>query len=318
MKPNTKSPACVLVPATLLLAALSPAAEPSTGRDSAASASSRNVEVFAHAEDGTPLTWKVFLPPGEGKRPVVLLIHGGGFTRDPTSPNAQMAAREISAAGHVVFEINYRLAPPGKLPEQKSEGRFPDQTNDVHLAVRAARRDPRGNGQVGGVGGSAGGYHVAWAALTGKPGDDQLDVGVCLSGAYALADAESHRQNPNFKAKVLNYAGPNSPEKLRAASPVEHVTAAAPPLFLIQSQRESMPFPQMPALTAKLQSLPVATVQQQLLLPGGRHSWSYWPDIKDQAIAFLKAGFSRKPPGAGADEDPEAKRDVGRRQRTRR
>jgi alpha-L-fucosidase 2 len=254
------------------------------------------LEVFGTADDGTPLHWMATPPPTPGRHPVVLVIHGGGFTSArENSPNTKQAAIDLAAAGFMVFSIEYRLAPPGKIEGQKSSGRFPDQTNDVHLAVRKARADPRGNGQVGGLGGSAGGYHVAFAALTGTPGDDQLDVGVSLSGALDLSDPASYAANRNFKTKVINYVGSEDREKLLAASPVGHVTASAPPLFLIQSQRESMPPQQLPLLTQKLLAPPVATVQLQLTLPGGRHSFAYWPDVREQSIAFLRAGFARKP-----------------------
>jgi acetyl esterase/lipase len=64
--------------------------------------------------------------------------------------------QDLAAAGYIAFSIEYRLAPPGALPGQISDGRFPDQTDDVKLAVRTARADRRCNGQVGAVGGSAG------------------------------------------------------------------------------------------------------------------------------------------------------------------
>jgi acetyl esterase/lipase len=239
----------------------------------------------------------------------VLLIHGGGFTRSPTGPQQVDAAKSIAAAGYWVFEITYRLAPPGQIPGQKSKGQFPDQTNDVHLAVHAARVDPRGNGQVGGIGGSAGAYHVAFAALTGKAGDDRLDVGVCLSGAYDLSDADSQKLNAQFKAKVINYAGSDRRDKLLAASPVSYVTADAPPLFLVQSTREAMPYQQLPDLVAKMLSIPVKSVQQQIILPGRAHSWANWPKVKDQAIAFLKAGFAQKSK-PDEDEGLDAKLDL--------
>lgn len=283
------------------------AAEPSKKTRSVAAAAA--TETFAKADDGTPLTWKVFAPPTPGKHPAVLLIHGGGFTRSPVSPQAHDAATSIAGAGHWVFEITYRLAPPGQIPGQKSKGQFPDQTNDVHLAVHAARVDPRCNGQVGGIGGSAGGYHVAFAALTGKTGDDRLDVGVCLSGAYDLSDVDSQKLNAQFKAKVINYAGSDHRDKLRAASPVSYVTADAPPLFLIQSTREAMPYQQLPGLVAKMLSIPVKSLQQQLILPGRAHSWANWPKVKDQAIAFLKAGFAQKSKPE-AEEGLDAKIDL--------
>ena len=115
-------------------------------------------EQYGTAADGTPLHWVVYMPSTPGPWPVVLVIHGGGFlsgTPD-SSPESVVCAQDLAAAGYLALSIEYRLAPPGMLAGQTSDGRFPQQTDDVKVAVRAARNDPRGNGKVGGVGGSAG------------------------------------------------------------------------------------------------------------------------------------------------------------------
>lgn len=116
-------------------------------------------------------------------------------------------ARDLAKAGFIAFAINYRLAPKGSLPGQVSLGRFPDQYNDVALAVLAARNDSRGNGQVGSVGGSSGATHTAWVASHGQPGADCLDVGVCFSGAYDFSDLTPDDYLLDFVRAVTNYVG---------------------------------------------------------------------------------------------------------------
>ena len=96
---------------------------------------------------------------------------------------------------------------PACSPGQRSLGRFPDQYDDVHLAVLAARHDFRSNGKVGSVGGSAGATHTAWVAATGTPGDDRIDVGVGLSGAYDFSDFSPDPLLAAFIATVTNYVG---------------------------------------------------------------------------------------------------------------
>ena len=127
----------------------------------------------------------------------------------------------MAAAGYIAFSIEYRLAPPGALPGQISDGRFPDQSDDVKLAVRTARADPRCNGQVGAVGGSAGGYQAAFNVATGTLGDDRLDVGVSLSGVYDLSDFSPNPHLPYYTATVTNYVNAPSTDTaaMRAASP---------------------------------------------------------------------------------------------------
>src|SRR5690242_10257456 len=140
-------------------------------------------EVYGIAPDGTVLHWVAYAPTTPGPWPAVLVIHGGNFYGGSPSgsPESVTLAQDLAAAGYIAFSIEYRLAPPGSLTGQVSSGQFPEQTDDVKMAVRAARADLRGNGQVGAVGGSAGASHAAFVAASGTPGDDRVDVGVCLS-----------------------------------------------------------------------------------------------------------------------------------------
>ena len=126
---------------------------------------------------------------GKGPWPAVLVIHGGLFLGGDANESGRRHRRAgLAAAGYVAYAINYRLAPPGRIPGQRSIGRFPDQYNDVHLAVQAARDDYRSNGKVGAVGGSAGATHAVWVAATGTAGQDRLDAAVGISGAYDFSD----------------------------------------------------------------------------------------------------------------------------------
>lgn len=256
-------------------------------------------EVFATASDGTMLHWTVYTPSGTGPWPAVLVIHGGGFTGGtPTSsPESINCGKDLAAAGFIAFSVEYRLAPEGFLPGQVSDGRFPDQSDDVKLGVLAARNDPRCNGQVGAVGGSAGGYQAAFTAGTGTPGQDRIDVGVSLSGAYDLSDFSPDPSLAGFTANVTNYVGVPSTDTaaLRAASPAYLADSATSPLFLVHTEQDPMPFRQVADMTTQLDALGV-TNYQTLTLPGMQHAFSYWPTVKDSAIAFLTSWFAGGPP----------------------
>ncbi len=260
-----------------------------------ASAGTEPTELYADAADGTELHWIVFTPDGEGPWPAVLVIHGGNFVGGtPTSsPEMTNCARDLAAAGFLALAIEYRLAPPGFLPDQVTDGRFPDQSDDVKLAVLAARNDPRCNGQVGSVGGSAGGYQTAFVAGTGTIGQDRIDVGVSLSGSYDLADFSPDPGLTEFIGIVTNYVGVSEfdTEALRAASPAYLADADTAPLFLVHSEGDPMPFSQQGDMTSALDALGVINYQA-VTLPGYAHSFSNWPAIKDDGIAFLADGFA--------------------------
>jgi acetyl esterase/lipase len=248
-------------------------------------------EVYATADDGTPLTWTVFTPTGTGPWPAVLVIHGGFWVAGSELDSGPAGCgQDLADAGYLAFSISHRLAPTGSIPGQSSLGRFPDQTNDVHLAVEAARNDPRCNGQVGAVGGSSGASHTAWLAATGTAAGDRIDVGVGLSGAFDFSDFRADSQVRLVIRTVTNYVGVPSTDQtaLRAASPAWVLTRSVPPLFLVDSTNDLIPSVQLDDMVAQLDAAGVGNYQA-MTLPGNLHSFDHWPQIKDDAIAFLSS-----------------------------
>ena len=295
-----KSFVCALFSSLLLLASFAAATE--------ARAQAPSSEVYATADDGTPLTWTAFIPAGSGPWPAVIVIHGGFFfAGSETDSGPAQCAQDLADAGYLAFSISHRLAPPGSIPGQVSLGRFPDQPNDVRLAVLAARSDPRGNGQVGAVGGSSGATHAAWVAATGTSGDDRVEVGVCFSGAYDFSDFRPDPEIEYFIATVTNYVGvPESDiTALRAASPAWQVGSTVAPLYLIDSVGDSMPAVQLDDMVTHLTGAGVTTFQAKSL-PGRGHSFENWSAVKDEAIAFLADAFSSPPPTPTPSPSPSA------------
>ena len=263
--------------------------------------------VYATADDGTSLKWKVFPGVGSGPHPAVLVIHGGGFRVEPVSHMTLQAGRDAAAAGFNAFVVEYRLAPPGKLRDQKSSGRYPEQTNDLKKAVRAARQYPGGNGKVGAIGGSAGGAHDVYLAATGTKDDDRLDAAVALSGAYDFTDPGS-LERMGFRRKTANYAGASDMDSLRKASPITYVDSEVAPLYVIASDDEAMPPQQFSDLMKKLNAVGAKEFKQLLRTNSHRHSFSYWPDVRQGALDFLKEhlGTEGGPPKTSTTQTPTA------------
>jgi acetyl esterase/lipase len=255
-------------------------------------------EVFGTAADGTILHWDAYTPSTPGPWPAVLVIHGGGFNSGtPSSSDGSVTcAQDLAAAGYLALSIEYRLAPPGSLPGQTSDGRFPDQEDDVKLAVHTARADSRCNGQVGAVGGSAGGYHTAFVAATGTIGYDRIDVGVSLSGLYDASDFSPNPTLDYFTSAVLNYVNVASTNTaaLRAASAAWLADKTIAPLFMVNTLEDPMPYSQLGDMIMHLDALGV-TKYQVLTLTGSAHAFANWPAVKDQALLFLANGFAGVP-----------------------
>jgi acetyl esterase/lipase len=252
-------------------------------------------EVYGTAPDGTVLHWVAYVPTTPGPWPAVLIIHGGNFYGGGPSgsPESVTLAQDLATVGYIAFSIEYRLAPPGSLPGQVSSGQFPDQTDDTKMAVRAARADLRCNGQVGAVGGSAGGAHAAFVAATGTPGDDRIDVGVSLSGLYDATDFSANPGLGTYTTSVLGYLGvPQSDVAVeKAASPAWLADKTIAPLLMVNSTEDSMPYSQLGDMIAHLDALGVVNYQTLTLL-GDVHSFDSWPSVKDQAMTFIANGFA--------------------------
>src|SRR5438552_1036785 len=129
------------------------------------SAYAYTTEVFATDVDtaGTDLRWYVYTPTTGGpKWPAIVFSHGGGYKSG--TPIGHIA-QTLADAGYICFASEHRLAPPhtemtnagppGDGQQDPPSGGHPtEQTDDVRLALRAARTDSRCNGQMGMVGSS--------------------------------------------------------------------------------------------------------------------------------------------------------------------
>jgi acetyl esterase/lipase len=256
----------------------------------------------------TPLYWRAFVPDDGLTHPAIVVIHGaffnaGNFFNTETD-------QDLVCAGFCVFDIEYRLAPPGQIPGQGADpGRYPEQTDDVATAIRAARNPAPGsvafgrvNGKVGAVGGSAGAAHAAYCAAAPTLGGDQLDAAVLLSGAYDFHDAASllDTRCGTFGEDVRNYVGcspgptcDSDGGLLDLASPYRRFTSSSSPVYIVASNLDPMPPNQFTILVNKVAEVGVPNCQNLLVqqTPGRdgctQHSFDLWNDVKDQAIAFL-------------------------------
>ena len=109
-------------------------------------------------ETEVKLKLDVYEPDGfSGKRPGVVVVHGGGwFSGDKGDPFYVAQCKCLADKGFVAYSINYRLAPVYH---------YPAQVDDVQRAVRWIRAnadtyhlDPE---RLGGMGDSAGGHLVS-------------------------------------------------------------------------------------------------------------------------------------------------------------
>jgi acetyl esterase/lipase len=271
---------------------------------------------LGHSRSGdTPLLWEVLVPNDTETHPAIIVIHGGNFSSGDFNGHDTQADQDLVCAGFCVFDIEYRLAPPGKIQGQGGDpGRYPEQTDDVATAILAARNPAptsvafgRVNGKVGAVGGSTGASHAAYCAAAPMLGGDQFDAALLLSGAYDFHDPDSLRDTRciRFGKMVRNYVGcAHGPAcdgdggLLDLASPYLRFSSSSSPVFIVASNLDPTPPNQYTILVNEVAALGVPNCQNLLITqtPGPNgctgHSFSLWWTVKDQAIAFFSALLS--------------------------
>jgi len=205
---------------------------------------------------GERLLLDVYEPPAQSGQihPAVVLIHGGGWTSFDKSTMRTMG-QFLSREGFVAFAVDYRLF-DGK------KNRWPDQLDDVELAVRWIRANAAkynvNPDRIGAFGHSAG---AQLAALLGVHHDVQAVVDV--SGPSDLC---SSRDNPDDAHFLANFLGGSVDQKQACltASPAGLVAAGDPPFLIVHGTRD----PQVPIAQSqerydklKADSVPVSFIK---------------------------------------------------------
>jgi acetyl esterase/lipase len=243
-------------------------------------------------------------PVPSGGRPALLAIHGGGWRKFDKVEYGSKIAGQFGRAGYVVVAMNYALSAPGRPS-------WPANINDVRAASLWVHQhaaefgiNPR---RVAAIGESAGGH---LATLLG------LDPGDTPSGAPA------DPTNTARVAAVIDFYGPTDltalvgqsvvggpvakqflggtpeqvPASYRDASPVAHVTGAAPPVLMLHGTADTVvPLAQAQELAS---ALTAAGVPNRLVaVPGASHGFEFAPSgrkLRPEMLAFLDTAWNDK------------------------
>jgi acetyl esterase/lipase len=246
--------------------------------------------IFAERDGYRALELDVYQPDGGGRaaRPLVLYVHGGGWrvshrSRAPreTRPWTPGFFERLTAAGFVVAASDYRLS---------AEATFPAQLDDVTEAVgwlhahgAELGADPA---RLALWGASAGGHLAALTALT-------VEAVIGVVAWYPITDLLAFDQSATdtFEAQLLGGAIGQHVERARAASPVAHVHAGAPPFLLQHGAADTwVPYTQSVRLADALAAIG-APVELEIV-PGADHFFDGAADVEaifGRAVEFLRA-----------------------------
>lgn len=145
-------------------------------------------ELALPASDGTRLNARLYAATRE-RSPVLLYLHGGGFTIGSTDTHDSLCRQLAASSGAAVVSLNYRLAP---------EHRFPTAVDDAWAGMAWLRDEGESLGldrsrlAVGGD--SAGGTLAAVCALHARDLGLPLALQLLITpGTAANQDSASHR-----------------------------------------------------------------------------------------------------------------------------
>jgi acetyl esterase/lipase len=250
---------------------------------------------ISYREGGSRARLDIYRPEGVdlSNAPVLIQVHGGGWTIGDKSQQGLLLMNRMAARGWICVAMNYRLAP--KNP-------FPAQIIDVKKAIAWVRANIA---TFGGdpsylviTGGSAGGHLAALAALTPdikeyQPGFEEADtrVSACVPfyGVYDMAGLSGDKAAIEMRdyflgPRIFKLRAREHPEAFELASPIVHVDEHAPDFFVLHGEYDGLvSVRQARAFVEKLRAVS-SGVTTYLELPGTQHAFEVFSSIRSQQV----------------------------------
>lgn len=173
----------------------------------------------------------LYLPVMSRAAPGVLLLHFGGWRGADHRRAMSGIARKLASRGYVVFNVTYRKSPRWV---------YPAQVEDLHQALEWLRRHAAENrmnpDQIATYGYSAGGHLASLVGLMKHPYDEQIKAVVAGGTPADLTFPDKDRMVYDF----LGGTKAALPQRYHEASPLSHVNASSPPVFLYHGSRDTL------------------------------------------------------------------------------
>lgn len=225
--------------------------------------------------------------------PVLLQVHGGGWTIGRKDQQGIPLMQHLAAKGWVCVAINYRLAPRDPFPAQVVDVKRAIAWIKEHIAEYGGDPD-----YVAITGGSAGGHLTALAALTAndpafQPGFEDADTTVRAAvphyGVYDFAGStglKSAEQMRDFflAPRILQKSWSDSPDDFEAGSPILRVHDDAPDFFVLHGVHDTLvAVDQARLFVERLRHTSRRSVVYAEL-PGTQHAFDVFPSIRSTHV----------------------------------
>jgi acetyl esterase len=244
------------------------------------------------------LRFDAHIPDGQGPFAAAILVHGGAWVAGDRANNVQPLLKPLADAGFAWFSISYRLAADVARNPIGAAKQMGTAESDVRRAVAFVREhatEYRVNpNRIALIGESAGGQLAAMAAL--RPDQDGAVQGVVAF--YTPSDLATLARTSSLIPDGVRDAvkGTLFDSLLMAGlnefSPINAVSAAAPPFLLIHGTDDNVvPIAQSERFCDKLRASNVGC--ELYPVKGGGHgirSWEYLKltDYKSSMVKWLE------------------------------
>lgn len=237
--------------------------------------------------------------PREGGYPILLQVHGGAWMIGEKEQQGKPLMYHLAQRGWLCVAINYRLSP---------KAAFPAHIIDVKKAIAWIRQNISEYGgnpdYIAITGGSAGGHLSSLAALTPnraewQPGfedvDTTLQAAVPFYGVYDFLDRNGIRPEMSMDDlladRVMQCSREENLELWDMGSPLSHIAADAPPMFVVHGTHDSLVWvEEAQAFVAALQGVseqPVVYAE----LPGAQHAFEIFHSPRTDHTAHAIGHF---------------------------
>ncbi len=160
--------------------------------------------------------------------PVVIYVHGGGWTGGDPQRQARDLYHALSLDGWVVLSVRYPFTPSVSVETQ---------IETIRQAVAWARQTWAPS-RVVLAGGSAGGHLAAMVALTS---DEPVDACVGIYGVYDMANRNRTRAPwTKIRNEVMQASVDEAMERYRTVSPLDQIDGVTPPFLVVHGTHDTL------------------------------------------------------------------------------
>jgi acetyl esterase/lipase len=205
-----------------------------------------------------------------GKRPGVIVIHGGGWVNGTKEAMMEKFVLPYLEQGFVVANVEYRLAAVAPAPAAvndalKAADWFRDNAKRWDV-------DPK---RIVVTGGSAGGHLALMVGMTPKSARlGPVTKVAAVINFYGITDVEDQVQGANMRKYAVTWL-PEQPGRLEIArklSPISYVRKDVPPVLTIHGNAdETVPYEQGIQLTRMLRDAKADA--EMISVPNGPHGF---------------------------------------------